>query len=541
MSRKAFLLRRMRHLQERLRTWVPQVLALLLILLAFGLGIHSERSGFVRDVLDPGLKRITLPVLNAFRGTPPPVHTLRISMEQEVIDSLSAIRDRALEAGVLNEGKDVYFPAMLHWQQDSLPATLRLKGGLLDHLRTHKWSFRVRLQPGDTILGMETFSLQHPNTRNFTHEWLFHRALAHVGVPHLKYDLIDVHINGKDLGLHAIEQHFDSTLLARLGRGSGPILKYDDEVRIGALREMAERMFDSEPPIQAGWIAAPVDVFHGKWARATPARAARFQQGVLALEGFRNGTRSTSEVFDHVAMAKLFALSDLLGAQHSNDWRNLRFLVDSLSGKLVPIGFDGNAGEPIPAIRALREQGPIRFGPSPTENFYERLFSDLVFFEAYIAYADTFSAMGWLEQMLASQQEELGRAVEVVRGEFPNFRHSLEVYLHDRVVMRQTIRPGYMGAAYLHERGQGRYTIAVTNAHALPIRIHGYLAGTDTIVVEKEIILPPRDPGSPLTYRRISIVGIPQDTPITGVLASVPGIGAPQRIKMKEWTTLEAQ
>lgn len=541
MSMKEALLRRTKHVVARLQRWVPQLLALLLILLVYGLGIHSERSGFVRDVLDPGLKRITLPVLNAFRGKPPAVHTLHISLEPEAMDSLSAIRDRALEAGVLDEGKDVFFPAQLLWQQDSLDATLRLKGGLLDHLRTHKWSFRVRLQQGDTILGMETFSLQHPNTRNFTHEWLFHKALAHVGVPSLNYDFIDVHINGKDLGLYAIEQHFDSTLLARLGRGSGPILKYDDEVRIGALRDMAERSFESEWPMQAGWMAAPVDAFHSKWARATPARAARLQQGVLALEGFRNGTRSTSEVFDHVAMAKLFAISDLLGAQHSNDWRNLRFLVDSLSGKLVPIGFDGNAGEPITAIRALREQGPISFNIGHSENFYERLFSDIDFFETYIAYADTFSTAGWLEGLLAEEQKELGRQIEVVRGEFPNFRHSLEVYMHDRVVIRQTIRPGYMGAAYMHDRGHGRYTIAVANVHSLPIMVHGYMAGPDTLKEENGIILPPRKPGSPLTYRRISIAGIPPEKPITGVLVSVPGIKGTSRIKVKEWTTLEAQ
>ena len=32
------------------------------------LPVFSERTGFVREVLDLGLKRITLPVLNAFRG-----------------------------------------------------------------------------------------------------------------------------------------------------------------------------------------------------------------------------------------------------------------------------------------------------------------------------------------------------------------------------------------------------------------------------------------------------------------------------------------
>ncbi|HMC96676.1 MAG TPA: hypothetical protein VKG92_03425, partial [Flavobacteriales bacterium] len=50
---------------------VTSGIALLLIGLVYFLGIRSERTGFVREVLDPGLKRITQPVLNAFRGGPP--------------------------------------------------------------------------------------------------------------------------------------------------------------------------------------------------------------------------------------------------------------------------------------------------------------------------------------------------------------------------------------------------------------------------------------------------------------------------------------
>ncbi|HOP43658.1 MAG TPA: hypothetical protein PLA11_09055, partial [Flavobacteriales bacterium] len=92
-------------LQRLLRPFLPLVILAGLGLIYY-LGVFSERTGFVREVLDPGLKRITLPVLNAFRGEDVPVDRLELLIPQPAMDSLAAIRDRALEAGVLDEGKD---------------------------------------------------------------------------------------------------------------------------------------------------------------------------------------------------------------------------------------------------------------------------------------------------------------------------------------------------------------------------------------------------------------------------------------------------
>jgi hypothetical protein len=172
---------------------------------------------------------------------------------------------------VLDEGKGTWFPAELTWMGDTLYAELRLKGGLTDHLRTRKWSYRIQLAEGDTVYGMGSFSIHHPNTRNFCYEWIFHRALRDQGLPWLKYDFIDVKINASDLGLYAIEQHFDSTLLARLGR-VGPVVKFDDEQRIGTLKEMNERPFNSDAPMQGDWQSAPIEAFHTKAIWKIPLR-----------------------------------------------------------------------------------------------------------------------------------------------------------------------------------------------------------------------------------------------------------------------------
>ena len=520
-------------LQRLLRPFLPLVILAGLGLIYY-LGVFSERTGFVREVLDPGLKRITLPVLNAFRGEDVPVDRLELLIPQPAMDSLAAIRDRALEAGVLDEGKDRWDTAQLVWQGDTIAVRLRLKGGLIDHLRTAKWSFRVQVLDSGSVMGMRTFSLQHPNTRNFTHEWLFHQALREEGLPWLRYRFLDVTVNGEDRGLHALEQHFDESLLDSLGLGPGPVVKFDDEARIGALRQLNERPFDSDPPTTADWQAAVVDAFHTKDVLADPVLKARFQRAVLQLEDFRAGRARTCEVFACDELAHLFALCDLLGAQHATDWRNLRFVPGS-DGRLRPIGFDANAGEPIPAIRALREMGPVDFSGTRW-GFFDRLFDDSTFFRSYVAWLDTLSTPGRLEDLLGNLAPDLDTALARVRQEFPNWRHDTLVYLHDRTVMRQTLEPRDALVAYLQAGGEhGPLDLALLNVHALPLEVIAVANDRDTLRLRDPILVPPGIGSGPPTYvnTRVRIA----ERGRTSVQVRLFGLERNWWIKVKPWKT----
>lgn len=501
-------------MKERLRSigiavlrWTRPFILLGLLGGVFYLGIRSERTGFVREVLDPGLKSVVLPVLNAFRGSGPEAPQLDLLIGTVAMDSMSALRGRALKAGVLTEGKDAWFPTLLVYEGDTLSGRLRLKGGLTDHLRTNKWSFRVQLDEGDTLMGMTVFSLQHPNTRNFGNEWLFHRAVASAGLPALHYSFFGVRINTNDRGLYAVEQHFDDALMQRLAPMDlvGPVMKFDDELRIATLAEMGERTFDSEAPLQGDWLSAPITAFQLDKVLADSAKAARFTRLKDRLTRFRNGQLQTHDVFDADALAKLFALSDVFGAQHSNDWRNLRFAMNASTGKLVPIAFDANAGEPIEAIRALREQPPITFDAAHLRTFYGRLWSDRGFHEAYIAHLDTFSTDGWLEGFLRSVQPELAVEEELITHEFPNAGVDTNVFVHCRTVARQTLRPANYISVSMLSRGEGTLRLAIANLHSLPVEVVAIGLRDAQPVPCGPVLLPPRSRDTPLIEQEVEL------------------------------------
>ena len=84
---------------------------------------------------------------------------------------------------------------------------------MLDHVNTNKWSYRVVIEDKETLLGLKKFSLQSPRRRSFLNEWLFHALLKYEGLPFLRYDLVELYINGKYKGIYALEEHFDKYLI----------------------------------------------------------------------------------------------------------------------------------------------------------------------------------------------------------------------------------------------------------------------------------------------------------------------------------------
>ena len=67
-----------KHRASRIGVPLLQIAAIVLIGLVYFLGIRSERTGFVRDVIDPGFRKLSDPVLNVFRGKPPPVADITV-------------------------------------------------------------------------------------------------------------------------------------------------------------------------------------------------------------------------------------------------------------------------------------------------------------------------------------------------------------------------------------------------------------------------------------------------------------------------------
>ena len=179
-------------------------------------GYLKFRNGYqLKNVYDFVLNPVST-FSNFVKGKFSPPKTIYIDIKFKDFQRIQFKRAIAIEKKVLETGGEDYVPASITYLDKELKAKIRLKGDWATNVaESDKWSYRIKISGDETMMGMKVFSIHHPKERNFIYEWLYHQALKDEDVLNLKYDFIKVVLNGKDLGIYAIEEHFDKIMIER--------------------------------------------------------------------------------------------------------------------------------------------------------------------------------------------------------------------------------------------------------------------------------------------------------------------------------------
>ncbi|MDH3702478.1 MAG: CotH kinase family protein, partial [Alphaproteobacteria bacterium] len=160
----------------------------------------------------------------------PDIPALILDIKFKNLKKLHDKRAAALKLGHLVTGADDYVPARMRVDGTSHRVKIRLKGDLPDHYNTEKWSLRVQVKRGGQILGMRRFSLQAPKTRQYHGQPLYLDFMRRFGVLAPRYRFVNLWVNGTDIGLMALEEHFSKELLESQGRRESVILAFDESL-----------------------------------------------------------------------------------------------------------------------------------------------------------------------------------------------------------------------------------------------------------------------------------------------------------------------
>jgi hypothetical protein len=268
---------------------------------------------------------------------PVEVPQLVIDIDFKSFQKILKKREKAMKKGKLVTSKKDFVPAKIRHEGKSTKVKLRLKGDLLDHLKGDKWSFRVKVKGKDQIYGMRVFSIQSPLVRGFQGVALFYTSLKYYGLLAPRYKLVNAIINGNDLGIMSIEEHFSKEMLESSGRKESVIIRFDESL-VWAARDGAQNTglgghFDN-------YHLADIDGFGSKKIAKSDRLTSNYQVAVGLLRAFENGTLRASDVFDVELMARYIAVSEMWGSWHSFSWRNLRYYFNPITSRLEPIGND---------------------------------------------------------------------------------------------------------------------------------------------------------------------------------------------------------
>lgn len=521
---------------KRLEYRAIPIVALLLIALVFFLGIRSERTGFVDEVLDPSLKRITYPVLNAFRGKAPAVSQMEIILDDEQKDSLNAIEDRAVVNGWLDPQDNAWIAATVLYDDISLPSQVRLREGPVDQNAISRWPFSLALGSKDSTGHARYMDLFPITDAMPLHAALFQAALRQEGIPVPTQELVELRVAKKGTGLYSLEMQGDSIQLTAWGKGSGPVFRFDDVLHKHALHRMDALQYPIELPLGAEWLSAPLAAT-AKHVDSRPSILDAVQRKALQdLERFRAGSLRTSDVFDAISLGKLLALCDVMGAQSSADWWNLRFFLDSATQRFIVFPQRSLAGRPITGIIARHAQrSPAE--PLPATSLPGRFLADPIVYTAYITSLTEYSSPGWSQALLQTHAAELDSLGRIVRSVYRDAIWEPAVTAHCREVVDLMLHPQAPALAYLRRTVGRRSTVAVANVHDLPIVIRGFVDRSDTIPLGIPIVIPPRDRDRPLAYTLVELEA-PRDT-LSKPTLLVSVLGANERIgvRMRSSTT----
>jgi len=264
------------------------------------------------------------------------IPTLIIDIKFKHLQQLSKKRAEALVRGVLVQGSDDFVPATIRHKNQTTKVKLRLKGDWTDHLRGNKWSFRIHVKDKNHLFGLRRFSIQHPVTRSFQGEVLFFESLRYMNVLAPRYFFVNTIVNGDDIGIMAVEEHFSKELLEANGRREGVIIRFDESWF------WSVASLDTDDNIFDNYKNAPIDAFRLSRIAESEQLSKNNTIALGLLRGFVNGELSASKVFDVEQMGRFLSVVELWGTIHPIRWANQRYYLNPLTLKLEPIGYDAN-------------------------------------------------------------------------------------------------------------------------------------------------------------------------------------------------------
>lgn len=274
------------------------------------------------------------------RLTAAPVDSLRIDIKFKHLHTIHTKRDAARAEGMLIARRDDFVPGSIALADANIPIRLRLIGPEAKHLERDLWSLEIRVQGDAHVDGMRRFALYAPESINAPLPLLAATqfALADLAAP--RTALVEVALNGDELGLAALVELPSPELLQASGRSESPIVGFDASAYWEALRDN-----DRTGPFDNPYTA-PVTL-----QAAAGDRNAK--TAVALLRGFLDERLPASEVFDVPATARWLASAEFWGDPSCVHWTRTRFYLDGLTARLAPI-------PPLPEHRAAFEGAETR-------------------------------------------------------------------------------------------------------------------------------------------------------------------------------------
>ena len=304
--------------------------------------------------------------------------------------------------------------AVITYKDQRIPVRIKLKGGdvgvHVGEKSNGKWSFKVKTKKSN-LFGLTDFALMHALQRSYLLEWYARKLYAEEGLIYKEYKFVNLYINGENKGIYVLDENYSESLSIKNNRREGIYVRFGSDINwhwerdnnplAGKMNPHIEKKFKHNDELvyqfqmqgccgmNENLLAANIDALNQQInSNSKDETIKNFNIAKRLLEDFRRNKKKPEEIFKLDLMAKVFALSDLLGAWHTMHWGNMKFYFDPISTKLEPIvddNYDRKGAWPLKR-RLMRIDDTYNYSI-----LYKRLFKSQLFLEKYISYLNKYS------------------------------------------------------------------------------------------------------------------------------------------------------
>ena len=215
------------------------VAMLSLMLIYYGASLQQNRSAAkIQELLINAAETKFSVFKNYMSGLASSPDQLYLDVKFEGIQLLNYARESALSRGLItDEEENAIVKAKLSIGNNQYKVKLSPTGQALDMIGSpNKRAYKVKVLEGKKIYGMEEFRLLPPITRQNMTEWVGHALEDKEGLISLRYFFVELNLNGDDLGVYAVEEHFNKELLENRKAREGIIFS----AKVGYLNDSQE-------------------------------------------------------------------------------------------------------------------------------------------------------------------------------------------------------------------------------------------------------------------------------------------------------------
>jgi hypothetical protein len=425
---------------------------------------------------------------------------MAIEIKSNDFKKLEKHRKNALERRVIvNDLDGEYVDGIIHYNGKKITVKLRLKGHMTDHLQDDKWSFRIKIKEKDeTFMGMKRFTIQHPGTRGYIYEWIYHELMKQEDIIALRYKFINVKVNGEDWGIYAVEENFENELVENNNRLKGPVLRFNPDLywvnRYTSLNNI------SSVDEFASYYSANPEAYREDKVLSDSIQKQYYLKAIALIEGLRAGKIKVDQAFDIPRLAKFHAIIDLVGGVHSIDWSDIKYYYNPVTSKLEPVAYESFT---ILGSKELSAQY-MYVNLDSTQNYsewHEMIFSNPTFFKEYMKQLERVSKPAYLDAFFAASNTALKENLAIIHKEFPYKKFDKNDYYKRQKQILRILNPPKALHAYFNKIEDTIVSLQIASIDALPVQIHSIeLDGVKAKPIT-EIILPAKAHHEALSYR----------------------------------------